>query len=168
MRPVRRMAVFPCQLTRSWTRPASREACCRAAVKPRPTGISPYAPARIARSLGSRGTAPCASREACCRAAVKPRPTGMSPYAPARLRRAVRLGALPLAPDVEAGQGTLELGFGNAERARSLRSRDAQAAPPLPAGRAGHAPASISSAHSKVVAMTQHLRRQRQSDHARR
>ena len=71
------MAVFPSQLTRSWTRPASREARCRAA--------------------------------------VKPRPTGMSPYAPARLRRAVRLGALPLAPDVEAGQGTLELGFGNAE-----------------------------------------------------
>ena len=51
--------------------------------------------ARIARSPGSRGTAPCASREACCRAAVKPRPTGMSPYAPARIARSPVRGTAP-------------------------------------------------------------------------
>ena len=64
------MAVFAVQLAGICTRPASREALRRAAVKPRPTGISPYAPARTARSPGSRGTAPCASREARRRAAV--------------------------------------------------------------------------------------------------
>ena len=46
----RRMAVFSIQLTGKHTRPASREACRRAAVKPRPTRMSLYAPARIARS----------------------------------------------------------------------------------------------------------------------
>ena len=96
-RACRPTAVWACQQTGSRARPASREACRRAAVKPRPSRISPYAPARTARSPGSRGTAPCASREARCRTAVKPRPTFMSPYAPARLWRAVRgAGAPPL------------------------------------------------------------------------
>ena len=99
------MAVWARQQTGSRARPASREALRRAAVKPRPSSMSPYAPARTARSLGSRGTAPCASheahrrmavwarqqtgsrarpasREALRRAAVKPRPSSMSPYAP--------------------------------------------------------------------------------------
>ena len=106
----RRMAVWTRQQTGSRARPASREALRRAAVKPRPSSMSPYAPARTARSLGSRGTAPCASheahrrmavwarqqtgsrarpasREALRRAAVKPRPSSMSPYAPARTAR---------------------------------------------------------------------------------
>ena len=55
----RRMAAFPIQLSGIHTRPASREACCRAAVTPQPSRMSPYAPARIARSPGSRGTTPC-------------------------------------------------------------------------------------------------------------
>ena len=54
----RRMAAFPIQLSGIHTRPASREACCRAAVTPQPSRMSPYAPARIARSPGCRGTAP--------------------------------------------------------------------------------------------------------------
>ena len=106
----RRMAVWARQQTGSRARPASREALRRAAVKPRPSSMSPYAPARTARSPGSRGTAPCAShearrrmavwarqqtgsrarpasREALRRAAVKPRPSSMSPYAPARTAR---------------------------------------------------------------------------------
>ena len=53
----RRMAVFAVQLAGICTRPASREALRRAAVKPRPTGISPYAPARIARRDGCRALA---------------------------------------------------------------------------------------------------------------
>ena len=109
----RRMAVWTRQQTGSRARPASREALRRAAVKPRPSSMSPYAPARTARSPGSRGSAPCASHEArrrmavfamqlagictrpasrgTCRAtAVKPQPTCMSLYAPARPLRAVR------------------------------------------------------------------------------
>ena len=46
----RRMAVFSIQLTRNHTRPASRGTCRATAVKPRPSRMSPYAPARIARS----------------------------------------------------------------------------------------------------------------------
>ena len=92
----RRMAVFAVQLAGICTRPASREALRRAAVKPRPTGISPYAPARIARSPGSRGTAPCASREACRRAAVKPRPTCFPSSAPRPMGAVWGQGALPL------------------------------------------------------------------------
>ena len=42
----RRMAVFSIQLTRSYIKPASREARCRAAVTPQPSHMSPYAPAR--------------------------------------------------------------------------------------------------------------------------
>ena len=51
----RRMAVFPIQLTRSHTKPASREACRRAAVTPQPSGISPYAPARPRRAVRGAG-----------------------------------------------------------------------------------------------------------------
>ena len=109
----RRMAVWARQQTGSRARPASREALRRAAVKPRPSSMSPYAPARTARSPGSRGSAPCASHEArrrmavwarqqtgsrarpasrgTCRATVvKPQPTCMSLSAPARPWRAVR------------------------------------------------------------------------------
>ena len=53
-----RMAVFAMQVTGIHTRPASREARCRAAVTPQPSCMSLYAPARIARSPGCRGTAP--------------------------------------------------------------------------------------------------------------
>jgi len=53
----RRMAVFAVQLAGICTRPASREALCRAAVKPRPSCMSPYAPARTARRDGCRALA---------------------------------------------------------------------------------------------------------------
>ena len=82
----RRMAVFPIQLTRSHTKPASRGTCRATAVKPRPTPMSPYG-AQSERGSASepkvRPTAVCstrqltenhtrpASREACRRAAVK-------------------------------------------------------------------------------------------------
>ena len=88
-------------------RPASREACRRAAVKPSQPACPTSSPAPNERGVRSRGSAPCcrvaaylsqptgnhtrpASREACRRAAVKPRPTGMSHEHPARQRRAVR------------------------------------------------------------------------------
>ena len=50
--------------------------------------------ARIARSPGSRGTAPCASRGTCRATAVKPRPSRIPPYAPARIARSPK-GAQP-------------------------------------------------------------------------
>ncbi len=46
----RRTAAFSIRLAGNYTRPASREACRRAAVKPRPSRMSLYTPARIARS----------------------------------------------------------------------------------------------------------------------
>ena len=72
------MAVFSIQLTGGRAKPASREACRRAAVKPRQAACPSRTPAPYGRGVGSRGTAPCASREARCRAAVKPRPSYMS------------------------------------------------------------------------------------------
>ena len=92
----RRMAVFSIQLAGSYTRPASREACCRAAVSPQPSRISLECSAPYGRGVGCRGSPPAASRGTCRATAVKPQPTRMSPYAPARLRRAVRKGAQPL------------------------------------------------------------------------
>ena len=78
-----RMAVFTIQVTGIRTRPASREACRRAAVTPQPSRMSPCASAPIGRSPGCRGSAPAksqcgfistlafmASHEACCRMAV--------------------------------------------------------------------------------------------------
>ena len=108
-----RVAVCTGQPAGIHTRPASRGTRRATAVKPRPSRMSSYAPARIARSLGSRGTAPSASHETFCRVAVctgqpagihtrpasrgtrratavKPRPSRMSPYTPARPWRAVR------------------------------------------------------------------------------
>ena len=82
----RRMAVFAIQLAWSHIRPSSREACCRAAVSPQPTGVSPEHSRALWARCGVKGYYPL--REACCRAAVKPRPTRMSLYAPARPRRA--------------------------------------------------------------------------------
>ena len=38
----RRMAVFPIQLTRSYTKPVSRGTCRATAVKPRPPPMFPY------------------------------------------------------------------------------------------------------------------------------
>ena len=78
-----RMAVFAMQATGIHTRPASRGTRRATAVTPQPSCMSLYAPARIARSPGCRGTAPAksqrrftstlafiASHEACCRMAV--------------------------------------------------------------------------------------------------
>ena len=48
-------AVCAGQLTGNHTRPASHEACRRAAVKPRPTFMSPYAPARLWRAVRGAG-----------------------------------------------------------------------------------------------------------------
>ena len=56
----RRMAVYISQLTGNRTRPASREACCRAAVKPRPSPMSPYSPARHRRAVRGQGALPLA------------------------------------------------------------------------------------------------------------
>ena len=90
MRPVAEWRPFLFNKQGNHTRPASREARRRAAVKPRPIRMSPYAPARYSRAEMGAGHRPArpASREACRRAAVKPRPTRMSPYAPARQSRA--------------------------------------------------------------------------------
>ena len=52
------MAVFAVQLAGICTRPASREACRRAAVKPRPSCMSPYAPARRGRAVRGAGALP--------------------------------------------------------------------------------------------------------------
>ena len=59
----RRMAVYTMQLAGSRTRPASRGTCRATAVKPQPTRMSPYAPARLRRAVRKgaqplRGTAP--------------------------------------------------------------------------------------------------------------
>ena len=51
-------AVCAGQLTGNHTRPASREACRRAAVKPRSTFMSPYAPARLWRAVRGAGALP--------------------------------------------------------------------------------------------------------------
>ena len=53
-----RMAVFTMQVTGIHTRPASRGTRRATAVTPQPSCMSLYAPARIARSPGCRGTAP--------------------------------------------------------------------------------------------------------------
>ena len=53
-------AVFSIQLTGNHTRPASREACRRAAVKPRPSRMSPYTPARPWRAVRGQGALPLA------------------------------------------------------------------------------------------------------------
>ena len=59
----RRMAVYTRQLAGSRTRPASREACCRAAVASQPSRMSPDQPrAQRARS-GVQGVTPCQTRE---------------------------------------------------------------------------------------------------------
>ena len=58
----RRMAVSSIQLAGSYTRPASREACCRAAVSPQPSRISLECPAPYGRGVGCRGASgkpPC-------------------------------------------------------------------------------------------------------------
>ena len=75
----RRMAVYAMQAAGSRTRPASREARRRAAVKPRPTGFPRAAP-RPSGAVWGAGYRPArpASREARRRAAVASRPTGMS------------------------------------------------------------------------------------------
>ena len=57
----RRMAVFSIQLARSHTRPASREARCRAAVTPQPSCFPTSTPAPYGRGVGCRGTAPAAA-----------------------------------------------------------------------------------------------------------
>ena len=56
-RACRPTAVFPIQLTRSRTRPASREACCRAAVKTRQAACRPT-PLRAVRAVRGQGVLP--------------------------------------------------------------------------------------------------------------
>ena len=63
----RRVAVCIRQQTGNHTRPASREACRRAAVKPRPTFMSPYAPARLWRAVRGAGALPLLSPAGECR-----------------------------------------------------------------------------------------------------
>ena len=66
----RRMAVCTRQQTGNYTTPASREARCRAAVSPQPTGVSPEHSRALWARCGVKGYYPL--REARCRAAVKP------------------------------------------------------------------------------------------------
>ena len=73
----RRMAVCTRQQTGNYTKPASREARCRAAVSPQPTGVSPEHSRALWARCGVKGYYPL--REARCRAAVSPQPTGVSP-----------------------------------------------------------------------------------------
>ena len=54
----RRMAAFPIQLSGIHTRPASREACRRAAVTPQPSCFPSSSPAPYGRGVGCRGSAP--------------------------------------------------------------------------------------------------------------
>ncbi len=85
-----RMAVCTGQRTENHTRPASREACRRAAVASQTNCMSLEQPcAPKARSPGCRGSPPArpASREACRRAAVASQPSRMSPEQP-RAQRA--------------------------------------------------------------------------------
>ena len=82
-RTCRPTAVFIIQATWSYTKPASREACRRAAVTSPPSSFPTTSPAPFGRGLGCRGTTPA-------RAAVTPKSTFMSPEHPARLRQAVR------------------------------------------------------------------------------
>ena len=58
------MAAFSIRLAGNYTRPASREACRRAAVKPRPSRMSPEYPARLWRAVRGAGghPLPCALR----------------------------------------------------------------------------------------------------------
>ena len=119
--PVARRRSFLFNKQGEHTKPASREACRRAAVKPRPSSMSVERPPRPMGAMWGQGALPLvraggpvarrrsflfnrqgkhtrpASREARRRAAVTPQPSRMSPYAPARLRRAVRKGLSPRA-----------------------------------------------------------------------
>ena len=54
----RRMAAFSVQRTKNHIRPASREACRRAAVIPQPSRMSLYAPARRRRAVRGQGALP--------------------------------------------------------------------------------------------------------------
>ena len=114
MRPVAEWRPFLFNKQGNHTRPASREARRRAAVKPRPSSMSVERPPRPMDAMWGQGALPLvramrpvaewrpflfnkqgnhtrpASREARRRAAVKPRPNRISLYAPARPWRAVR------------------------------------------------------------------------------
>ena len=68
----RRMAVFSIQLARSHTRPASREARCRATVTPQPSCFPTSTPAPYGRGVGCRGTAPARPQRAVRGAGLSP------------------------------------------------------------------------------------------------
>ena len=59
-----RMAAFPVQLAVYHARPASRGTRRATAVKPRPTVMSPYAPARLRRAVRGAGALPLPRRRA--------------------------------------------------------------------------------------------------------
>ena len=64
----RRMAAFSIQLTESHTEPASHGACCATAVKPRPSRMSLYTPARQRRAEKGAGHSPASwMRPSSCR-----------------------------------------------------------------------------------------------------
>ena len=58
MRPVAEWRSFLIQVTWSYTRPASRGTCRATAVKPRPSRMSLYAPARLRRAVRGAGGHP--------------------------------------------------------------------------------------------------------------
>ena len=69
-RACRTTAVCARRQTGNHTRPASREACRRAAVTPQPSRFPSSTPAPYGRGVGFRGSPPAASREARRRAAA--------------------------------------------------------------------------------------------------
>ena len=91
-RACRPTAVFPSQLTRSCTTPASREARRRAAVTPQPSRMSPYAPVRLRRAV-RKGLSP--------RAAVTPQSICFPSSTPAPYGRGVGCRGSP--PAAQSG-----------------------------------------------------------------
>ena len=121
------------QQTGNYTRPASREARCRAAVTPQPSCFPSSTPAPYGRGVGCRGSPPAASRracrptavcarrqtgnhtrpasrEACCRTAVTPQPSRFPSSTPAPYGRGVGCRGTPPAASREARRRAAALG----------------------------------------------------------
>ncbi len=80
------------------TRPASREACRRAAVTPQPSRFPSSTPAPHGRGVGCRGTPPVASRQARRRAAAWGTNAAGTRGHPPNFPKAPYLSLLPCAP----------------------------------------------------------------------
>ena len=132
-RACRPTAICTGHLTGNYTRPASREACRRAAVTPRPSRFPSSTPAPYGRGVGCRGSPPAASRracrptavctghltgnytrpasrEACRRAAVTPRPSRFPSSTPAPHGRGVGCRGTPPVASRQARRRAAALG----------------------------------------------------------